>query len=329
MNTVRPPRDKPPRKPPPLPLPTRDGVGPSCVALPPGPWSSIDEFLAERFAAIPADIWRARMQQGELVDEHGAAIAPGQPYRAGGRLYYYRAIDDEPKVPFEEVLLFQDELLVAVDKPHFLSVTPGGRHLHETLLVRLKRRLGIDTLTPLHRLDRETAGVVVFSVQPATRGAYQALFAHRAVSKHYEAIASWRPELGFPLTRRSRLVEDAHFLRMREIPGEPNAETHFEVLESHGECARYRLTPVTGRTHQLRVHCAALGLPIAGDRMYPTLLPADTDDHARPLQLLARTLAFADPVTGQARRFESARQLASLRDIDVLNPPAAAPPAHP
>jgi tRNA pseudouridine32 synthase/23S rRNA pseudouridine746 synthase len=299
------------------------------VALPPGPWRSIDEFLAERFSAVSAGTWRARMQQGELVDEHGAAITPGQPYRAGLRLYYYRSIDDEPMVPFDEVLLFQDELLVAVDKPHFLSVTPGGRHLHETLLVRLKRRLAIDTLTPLHRLDRETAGVVVFSVQPATRGAYQALFAHKTVRKHYEAVAPWRPELAFPLTRRSRLVEDAHFLRMCEAPGEPNAETHFEVLETLGSLGRYRLTPVTGRTHQLRVHCAALGLPIAGDRMYPTLLPADTDDHARPLQLLATTLAFTDPVTGQARRFETARQLATLRDTEALNEGAAALPARP
>jgi tRNA pseudouridine32 synthase/23S rRNA pseudouridine746 synthase len=195
--------------------------------------------------------------------------------------------------------------------------------------VRLKRRLGIDTLTPLHRLDRETAGVVVFSVQPATRGAYQALFAHKTVRKHYEAVAPWRPELAFPLTRRSRLVEDAHFLRMCEAPGEPNAETHFEVLETLGSLGRYRLTPVTGRTHQLRVHCAALGLPIAGDRMYPTLLPADTDDHARPLQLLATTLAFTDPVTGQARRFETARQLATLRDTEALNEGAAALPARP
>jgi tRNA pseudouridine32 synthase/23S rRNA pseudouridine746 synthase len=169
----------------------------------------------------------------------------------------------------------------------------------------------------------------VFSVQPATRGAYQALFAHKTVRKHYEAIAPWRPELGFPLTRHSRLVEDAHFLRMCEAPGEPNAETLFEVLESHGAFARYRLTPVTGRTHQLRVHCAALGLPIAGDRMYPTLLPADTDDHARPLQLLATTLAFTDPVTGQERRFETARQLASLRDTEALNESAVALPARP
>jgi tRNA pseudouridine32 synthase/23S rRNA pseudouridine746 synthase len=228
------------------------------------------------------------MQRGELLDERGVAMAGGQPYRSGGKLYYYRSIDDEPCVPFAEEILFQDEWLVAVDKPHFLPVTPGGRHLQQTLLVRLKRRLGIDTLTPLHRLDRETAGVVVFAVQPHTRGAYQALFAQRQVVKHYEAIAPWRPDLSFPLTRRSRLVEDAHFLRMREEPGEPNAETHFELLEALGDLARYRLMPVTGRTHQLRVHCAALGLPIVGDRMYPELLPADTDDLERPLQLLNR-----------------------------------------
>lgn len=302
------------------PLPTKDGVGPSCVALPPGAWATIDDFLADRFAGVPASVWRDRMQRGELLDERGAAIGTGQPYRSGGKLYYYRSIDDEPRVPFAEEILFQDEWLVAVDKPHFLPVTPGGRHLHETLLVRLKRRLGIDTLTPLHRLDRETAGVVVFAVQPDTRGAYQALFTQRQVVKHYEAIAPWRADLSFPLTHRSRLVEDAHFLRMREEPGEPNAETHFELLEALGDLARYRLMPVTGRTHQLRVHCTALGLPIVGDRMYPELLPADTDDLDRPLQLLARSLAFTDPISAQPRRFESQRQLAALTDTDRLKP---------
>jgi tRNA pseudouridine32 synthase/23S rRNA pseudouridine746 synthase len=300
------------RKPTPVPLPTRDGVGPSCVALPPGAWTTIDDFLAERFAAVPAQVWQGRMQRGELLDERGAAIHARQAYRSGGKLYYYRSIDDEPCLPFAEEILFQDEWLVAVDKPHFLPVTPGGRHLQQTLLVRLKRRLGIDTLTPLHRLDRETAGVVVFAVQPHTRGAYQALFAHKQVVKHYEAIAPWRPDLSFPLTRRSRLVEDAHFLRMREEPGEPNAETHFELLQVQGDLGRYGLTPVTGRTHQLRVHCAALGLPIVGDRMYPELLPADTDDLDRPLQLLARSIAFDDPISGKPRCFESRRQLLSL-----------------
>lgn len=310
-----------------MPLPTKNGVGPSCVALTPGPWATISDFLIDRFPAIPAATWQARMQQGELVDEHGVAVTPDRPSRPGLRLYYYRSIADEPRVPFDEVVLFRDEWLIAADKPHFLPVTPGGKHLQETLLVRLKRRLGIDTLAPLHRLDRETAGVVVFAVQPDTRGAYQALFAQRQVMKHYEAIAPWRPELTFPLTRRSRLVQDDHFLRMREVPGEPNAETLFEVLDVQGDFARYRLTPLTGRTHQLRVHCAALGLPIVGDRMYPTLLPADTDVHAQPLQLLARVIAFVDPVRGLTRRFDSARQLARLEDVQRLTPPVA-PPAH-
>lgn len=291
------------------PLPTKDGVGPSCVALPPGSWTTISDFLADRFQAIPATTWQDRMLQGELVDEHGVAVTPDRPYRSGLRLYYYRSIDDEPRLPFDETVLFQDELLVIADKPHFLPVTPGGKYLQETLLVRLKRRLGIDTLAPLHRLDRETAGVVVFAVRPDTRGAYQALFAQRQVTKHYEAVAPWRPGLNFPLTHRSRLVQDDHFLRMREVPGEANSETLFEVLAVQGHLARYRLTPQTGRTHQLRVHCAALGLPIVGDRMYPALLPADTDDHARPLQLLARSIAFVDPISGQSRRFDSAREL--------------------
>ena len=280
------------------------------MALPPGPWRTICDFLIDRFPAVSVATWQARMQQGDLVDEQGVAVTPQQPYRSGIRLYYYRSIPNERRLPFDEVVLFQDELLVVADKPHFLPVTPGGRHLQETLLVRLKRRLGIATLAPLHRLDRETAGVVVFAVQPDTRGAYQALFAQRQVTKHYEAIAPWRPELRFPLTHRSRLVQDDHFLRMREVPGEPNAETLLDVLEVPGNFARYRLTPLTGRTHQLRVHCAALGMPIVGDRMYPTLLPADTDDHAQPLRLLARSIGFVDPISGSPRWFDSRQQLA-------------------
>ncbi|HOX68502.1 MAG TPA: pseudouridine synthase [Burkholderiaceae bacterium] len=311
----------------PAPLPTKDGVGPSCVALPPGPWATIGDFLVDRFPAVSAETWRSRMQQGEFVDEHGVAVEPDRPYRASLRLYYYRSIADEPRVPFDEIVLFQDDLLVVADKPHFLPVTPGGRHLQETLLVRLKRRLGIDTLAPVHRLDRETAGVVVFTVKPHTRGAYQSLFAQREVMKHYEAIAPWRPERSFPLTHCSRLAQDDHFLRMREVPGEPNSETLFEVIEAGDEWARYRLTPLTGRTHQLRVHCAAIGMPIAGDRMYPTLQAADTDDHERPLQLLARAIGFVDPISGEARQFDSARELNSIQDVERLTP-RGVPPAH-
>jgi len=306
----------------PSPLPTRDGVGPSVVALPPGAWRTVGEFLSDRFPAVAPGEWQRRMERGEVVDERGRGVLSTDPYRVSRRLHYYRSIDDEPPSAEPEVLVFQDDRLVVADKPPFMPVTPGGQHLHETLLVRLKRRTGIDTLAPVHRLDRETSGLVVFTVQPSDRGVYQALFAHRRVTKTYEAWAPWRADLTFPMRRRSRIVQDEHFLRMREDAGEANSDTLIEVLEVRGAWARYRLQPTTGRTHQLRVHCAALGMPIAGDRMYPTLLPAGTDDLARPLQLLAKSLNFVDPITDEARQFESTRSLSPT-------PPAPAASATP
>jgi tRNA pseudouridine32 synthase/23S rRNA pseudouridine746 synthase len=297
------------------PLPTRDGVGPSCVALPEGAWLTIAAFLAHRFPAIAGSVWNERIAAGEVVDEHGAAITSARPHQPHLRVYYYRSLVDEPCVPFDEVVLFRDAHIVVADKPHFLPVTPSGDHLHETLLVRLKRKLGIDTLAPVHRIDRETAGLVLFSVDPATRGAYHQVFAERLAHKEYECIAPWRDGLRMPLTHCSRLVDDpAHFMRMCETVGEPNSETHIDLIERHKQLARYRLVPLTGRRHQLRVHCASLGMPIVGDRIYPTLLPAHSDDYACPLQLLALTLAFTDPITGEARSFESHLRLRSLAD---------------
>jgi len=302
------------------PLPTRDGVSPSWVALPPGAWPSVAAFLIERFTLVAPHDWLARMQAGEVVDGDGAPITPQRPYKAGLMVWYYRALADETPIPFAETLLFQDAHLVAADKPHFLPVLPTGKYVQESLLVRLKRRLGIDTLSPVHRIDRQTAGVVLFSVQPAERDRYQTLFRERSVRKVYEAIVPW-PDAGrvLPPLYRSRLVQDANFLRTSEVAGEPNAETHIELLAARNGYAHLRLMPVSGRKHQLRVHCAALGLPIVHDDFYPRLLPEGADDHARPLQLLARSVAFTDPVTGQARHFESARRL----DIDAVVAPLA------
>lgn len=295
------------------PLPTRDGVGPSCVALPVGAWPTIAAFLAEHFPAISAAVWAARIAAGEVVDEHGAAVTPTRPHQAHLRVYYYRSLVDEPRVPFDETVLFQDAHIVVADKPHFLPVTPSGDHLHETLLVRLKRKLAIDTLAPVHRIDRETAGLVLFSIDPATRGPYQRLFAERAAQKEYECVSAALDDLSLPLEHRSRLVDDpTHFMRMREVAGEPNSQTRVELIERRGRMGRYRLTPLTGKRHQLRVHCAALGIPILGDRIYPVLQPAHTDDHALPLQLLARRLAFEDPITGEPRSFESGLRLLEL-----------------
>jgi tRNA pseudouridine32 synthase/23S rRNA pseudouridine746 synthase len=286
-------------------LPTRHGVSPSCVGLPAGHWPTFTDFLVERFPAISRAVWLERMAAGLVADEFGGMVTAQRPYRGHMRLYYYRALPAEPRIPFEAAVLFQDEHLVVADKPHFLPVTPSGHYLQETLLVRLKNQLGIDSLIPIHRIDRETAGLVLFSVRPAERDAYQALFRRHEVVKHYEAIALWRPELRFPLRRQTRIVEDEPFFRQREAPGEANSETLIEVLQIRGELALYALSPVTGKKHQLRVHMNALGLPIRNDRMYPPVDVTPDDDYAQPLQLLARSIAFADPLTGGMRRFES------------------------
>ena len=297
-------------------LPTRHGVSPSCVGLPAGHWPTFTDFLVERFPAIGRNIWLERMAAGLVADEFGVAVTPGRPYRGHMRLYYYRALAEEPRIPFEAAVLYQDAHLVVADKPHFLPVTPSGPYLQETLLVRLKNQLGIASLIPIHRIDRETAGLVLFCVQPDARDAYQSLFRLREVRKHYEAIAPWRPGLQFPLQRRTRIVQDEPFFRQLEVPGEPNSETHIDVLEVSGERARYALSPVTGKKHQLRVHMNALGLPILNDRMYPPVEMTPADDHARPLQLLAKSIAFTDPLTGQWRQFES--QLALSLDGSIF-----------
>lgn len=249
------------------------------------------------------------MAKGEVVDERGTALSPDCPYRSGARIYYYREIDGEARIPFEETILYRDDHILVVDKPHFLPVVPAGRFLQETLLVRLKRKLQLDFLVPIHRIDRETAGIVLLSIQPRSRGAYQSLFQRREVRKTYEAIARALPGASFPMTRRSRLVPGDPFFRMTETDGEPNTETHIDVLQADGDRVLYQLTPVTGRKHQLRVHMASLGIPIINDSFYPELKPANDADFSRPLQLLAKAIAFTDPLTGAARRFESPRTL--------------------
>ena len=294
-------------------LPTKNGVSPSCIALPNGPWPTILDFLSERIPLVSRHDWYTRLSSGEVVLPNGQPLTPDSAYRPNTKLYYWRTLAHEQPIPFEETVVFQDDWLVVADKPHFLPITPKGRYLQETLLVRLKRKLGIDTLTPMHRLDRETAGLVAFTVQPSTRHAYQSLFRDRQVRKTYEAIAPHDATLSFPQWRHSRLQESERFMAMEEVPGEPNAHTLITLLESNGGWARYRLEPTSGQKHQLRAHLNALGIPIHGDRIYPDLLPAEPADAPlnfdRPLQLLAQSLSFIDPVTGAERHFNSQRTL--------------------
>lgn len=291
------------------PLPARDGIAPSYLWLPAGHWPDLLTFLVQRFPHLGEAVLRERMARGDLVDEHGAALRPEHPYRQGMRIWYYREVPVETPIPFEAVVLHRDERLLVVDKPHFLPMAPAGRYLQQTLLIRLRRQLDLPELTPIHRLDRETAGVVLFCLDPASRGAYQSLFERREVGKQYEALAPYRAALALPLLYRSRMEEGQDFFTMEEVAGEPNSETLVELLSRRGGLAHYRLSPHTGRKHQLRLHLASLGIPILNDPFYPRVLADKGDDFSRPLQLLARSIAFRDPFTGEPRRFESRRAL--------------------
>lgn len=253
------------------------------------------------------------MNAGDVEDEFGMPVHEMRPYLGQLRVYYYREVVSEERIPFEAVILHQDEHLIVVDKPHFLPVTPSGKYLQETVLVRLKRKLNLPKLVPIHRIDRDTAGLVLFTVQPHTRDAYQKLFRERRVEKTYQAIAPWRAELMQRTVYRSRLVASDAFMQMRAVEGDANALTAVEIDAVSGALARYILRPLTGQKHQLRAHMAALGAPILNDRIYPLLQASDDSvaDYSLPLQLLAKSIAFVDPITAQPRHFVSSRSLAA------------------
>jgi len=277
----------------------------STLYLPPGSWSTVLDCLCDHFKAISREQWLDRIARGRVLDGQGQPISLELAYREGLRIHYFREVPDEKVIAVEETILYADEHLVVADKPHFLPVTPAGEYVEQTLLRRLIRRLGNPHLVPLHRIDRHTAGLVLFSANPDSRSAYQALFPTRKIEKRYEAIAGALPHLSFPLVHKSRLVDGEPFFRMQEAEGPSNTETAIEVKEKHGDLWRYALYPVTGKKHQLRVHMSALGAAICNDPFYPEVLKDAEDDFAKPLKLLAQGLRFIDPLTGQEREFES------------------------
>ncbi|QLJ01291.1 RluA family pseudouridine synthase [Streptomyces sp. NEAU-sy36] len=299
--------------PPPAPLPQRDGVDPVRVRLPAdGTWPTVREHLVERLTGAAPGMVEAMFHAGRIVGADGRAVPPDAPYRPGMFVWFHRDLPAETPVPFPVTVVYRDAHIVVADKPHFLATTPRGSHVTQTALARLRHELGIPTLTAAHRLDRLTAGLVLFTVRPEERGAYQTLFRDRRVRKEYEAVAPYDASLALPRTVRSRIVKERGALAAREVEGEPNAETRVELLERREGLGRYRLLPRTGQTHQLRVHLNALGVPILGDPLYPVVAgPVPAGDFRRPLQLLARALEFTDPVTGVEHAFTSGRALAA------------------
>lgn len=279
-------------------MPVRDGLGPARVRLRGG---SVLVELASRFGEGAA----AKVLAGEVVCADGSVVGVGTVLPPGAFVYLYRELREEIPVPFDMPILYRDEDIVVVDKPHFLATMPRGRHVAQTATVRLRLELDIPTLSPAHRLDRLTAGVLLFTTRREVRGPYQTMFARGEVRKTYLARAAVNPGLEFPLTLRSRIIKRRGQLQAVEEPGELNAET---LVEHLGD-GLYRLTPRTGRTHQLRVHMNSLGLPIVNDPLYPSVIDVADDDFSGPLQLLAQRLEFEDPIRGQQRAFASSRPL--------------------
>ncbi|MFC6088441.1 RluA family pseudouridine synthase [Saccharothrix lopnurensis] len=291
------------------PLPQRHGLDPARLRLPAeGPWATVRDHLVERLHRVEPERIDAMLAEGRVHGLDGP-VAPDAPFVPGTWIWFHRDLPDEAPVPFAIGVVHRDDAIVVVDKPHFLATIPRGRHVVETALVRLRRDLGLPDLVPAHRLDRVTAGLIMFVVDPRLRGRYQLLFKDRLVRKEYEAIAPHRPDLALPRRVTSRIVKVKGVITAQEVEGPVNAETHVELVEHRGGWGRYRLVPATGRTHQLRLHMASLGVPIRNDDFYPVLRDKPLDDFTDPLQLLAKALEFTDPVTGEHRRFASTLRL--------------------
>lgn len=285
---------------------------PSALVVPEGAWPSLLDCLCQQFPAISRERWLDRFARGLVQADDGGALMPDSGCQRGMRVLYFRELEHEPEIPFYERILYQDDHLLVADKPPFLPVTPGGNYVTQTLQSRLMQQLGNRDLQPLHRIDRHTAGLVLFSVNPDTRGRYQGMFRERTMFKVYQCVAPALPEMTFPYECRSRIVRGDRFFLSQQVEGEVNAISRIDVLERGDRFWRYRLEPVTGKKHQLRLHMAALGAPIRYDALYPHVDDALAEDYQRPLQLLAAELGFTDPLTGVERYFASQQALSLL-----------------
>ena len=298
-----------------------NGVGPSKVFLPEGPYLTVIDFLERRFPRGTRAGWEKRMLAGRVFNQEGQALRPDAPYLPRSIVYYYREVEENFVIPFQENIIYEDEYLLVADKPHYLPVTPVGPYIQETLLVRLRQRTGIDELSAVHRLDLETAGLVMFTKKTSTRNVYAQLFRNRLVDKTYLAVASYSDEHLWPIEYKSRIENSLQFMKMQDLEGDENAITQIDLIERGGDQALYQLKPLTGKKHQLRVHMNALGIPILHDQIYPSMkayLAPQNRNYDKPMQLLAKSLAFTDPITGQDNYFESQLKL-QWPHIDLID----------
>ena len=277
--------------------------------------ATVLDFLIARFHRVDAEIWRQRVADGKVHWHDKTPVAADDIYAPRQRIYYYREVEQEAEIPFQEDIIYQDDEILVACKPHFLPVIPRGKYVEQCLLNRLRQRTGIQTLAPMHRIDRETAGIVLFSVNPETRHLYHALFREtNNIRKTYRAVA-WlngavKPEVGQRWSVCNRMEQGAPWFRMKiSQGGDVNARSEINCLAIRGDKGLFELTPVTGKTHQLRVHMSSLGYPLVNDRLYPELQPEAADDFSSPLQLQALRMEFTDPLTSQLRRFDSSRKL--------------------
>ncbi|MCH7337029.1 pseudouridine synthase [Acinetobacter sp. NIPH 2699] len=291
--------------------PLIDGVSASKVFLPNVVVANtVFDYLCQHFPHIQIQEWQQRFEDQLIYAADGSKLQLNSPYTPNSHIFYYRFLAHEIHVPFQHEILFENDDLLVVDKPHFLTMTPTGQYVQETLLVRLKKQTGYADLTPIHRLDRETAGVVLFCKRAESRGVYQQLFADRKVQKTYHAIAAYHLELKLPQTLQLHLEKGTPFYTMQVNTEKPsNTETWIELLDHNQEYAKYLLKPKTGKQHQLRVHLNYLGIPILHDSFYPTVVHKADEDFSHPLQLLAKEIHFIDPISHTQMSFSSNYEL--------------------
>ena len=284
----------------------------SFIALPQisQPPATVFDYFCYRFDNVPASVWRERFTQGKVHWQDGQLLDLTTPYRPQQKVYYYREVANETLPPFEESILYEDELIVLANKPHFMALHPGGSVINQCLINRLRVRTGSEQLIAAHRLDRATAGIVLLVKQSGHRDAYHGLFRHGQISKRYQALAKLPPELladyragrlSLPTrwTVKNRIDKGTPSFTMCVVDGEPNSHSEIALISIDGEIGRFELIPISGKTHQLRLHMKSLGMPILNDNFYPKLLPKEAEDITRPMKLLAQQLAFKDPVSGR------------------------------